>query len=59
MDEAHYEDPMTFKPERFLDQDNKFVGASSKNLWFGIGKRRCAGEILARAEVICFNDKIN
>jgi cytochrome P450 len=46
-DREHWSDPEVFRPERFLDTDGKFV----KDEWlipFGVGKRVCLGEILAR-----------
>jgi methyl farnesoate epoxidase/farnesoate epoxidase len=46
-DREHWSDPEVFRPERFLCADGKFV----KDEWlipFGVGKRVCLGEILAR-----------
>lgn len=48
MDERNFDDPTTFKPERFFE-NGKFV-KNEKVVLFGLGKRRCPGEILARAE---------
>ena len=53
MDAGNFADPETFKPERFLDGNGDFV-RSDKVILFGIGKRRCPGEILARAEYFLF-----
>ena len=51
LNEDYFEDPLKFKPERYLDEKmESFTGPSNKTFWFGLGKRRCAGEILARAE---------
>lgn len=51
-----WEDPFSFKPERFLNADgtevNKVEG--EKVMTFGLGKRRCIGEIIARNEVFLF-----
>ncbi|XP_030577631.1 cytochrome P450 1A1 [Archocentrus centrarchus] len=51
-----WEDPASFKPERFLNADgteiNKVEG--EKVMTFGMGKRRCIGEIIARNEVFLF-----
>ncbi|XP_061303304.1 cytochrome P450 1A5-like [Pezoporus flaviventris] len=55
-DEKLWKDPRTFKPERFLSADgtevNKVEGM--KVLIFGLGKRNCAGETIARWEVFLF-----
>ena len=43
----HWGDPKEFRPERFLDSDGVYV----KDDWmipFGIGKRTCMGEVMAR-----------
>ena len=42
-----------FKPERHIGPDNKFHSSEYLSL-FGIGKRRCVGEIMARAEQYIF-----
>ncbi|XP_069696212.1 methyl farnesoate epoxidase-like [Periplaneta americana] len=47
-DKEHWGDPETFRPERFLDADGKFV----RDDWmipFSQGKRSCVGEGLARS----------
>lgn len=48
-----FSNPKTFKPDRFLDADGKFV-PDERVIYFGIGKRRCVGEILGRAEAYLF-----
>ena len=48
MDEAYWGDPQTFRPERFLLKDE--FRPDERNIPFGIGKRRCLGENLARME---------
>ena len=54
LNDKFFEDPLKFKPERFLDINGKFV-PSDKIMLFSIGKRRCPGEALARAQVRCYN----
>ncbi len=48
-----FPDPETFKPERFVDKDGKFQ-FHEHICYFGIGRRRCIGEILAKAEQYLF-----
>uniref|UniRef100_A0A8C2F4J6 Cytochrome P450 1A n=1 Tax=Cyprinus carpio TaxID=7962 RepID=A0A8C2F4J6_CYPCA len=51
-----WKDPSSFNPDRFLSADgtvlNKMEG--EKVLVFGLGKRRCIGESIGRAEVFLF-----
>lgn len=51
-----WKDPSTFNPDRFLSTDgtevNKLDG--EKVMVFGMGKRRCIGEVIARNEVFLF-----
>jgi methyl farnesoate epoxidase/farnesoate epoxidase len=52
-DRDHWGDPEVFRPERFLDSDGKFL----KDEWminFGIGKRTCIGESLAKNVLFLF-----
>ncbi|KMZ59668.1 hypothetical protein ZOSMA_667G00010 [Zostera marina] len=49
-DEKLWKEPLEFKPERFLTQNNGSGEASNKSLKmlpFGVGRRRCPGETLA------------
>ncbi|KAF1753456.1 hypothetical protein GCK72_020013 [Caenorhabditis remanei] len=46
-DEANFKNPTEFQPERFLENNN----LEKKLIPFGIGKRSCLGESLARAEL--------
>ncbi|KAG8313366.1 hypothetical protein J6590_001833 [Homalodisca vitripennis] len=53
MDEQHWGDPHNFRPERFLDSENKIIHDD----WlipFGLGRRRCLGETLARPMLFLF-----
>ncbi|XP_029986738.1 cytochrome P450 1A1 [Sphaeramia orbicularis] len=51
-----WKDPSSFNPDRFLSPDgtevNKLEG--EKVIAFGMGKRRCIGEVIARNEVYLF-----
>jgi len=53
MDEKYWGDPHVFRPERFLDKNGVFR-PDDMNLPFGIGRRRCLGEPLARMENFLF-----
>lgn len=51
-DERQWEDPMKFKPHRWLDDDGSFNLHKCKSyLPFLLGKRACVGEQVARAEI--------
>lgn len=52
-DPKHFQDPNTFKPDRFLDDYGKFV-KNSHNIVFGIGKRDCPGKSLALTQFFLF-----
>ncbi|XP_042843612.1 cytochrome P450 1A2 isoform X2 [Panthera tigris] len=49
-------DPFEFRPERFLTADGTAINKilSEKVMIFGLGKRRCIGEVLAKWEVFLF-----
>jgi len=47
-------DEDTFRPERFLDSNGEFKRDLCALTFFGLGKRRCPGEHLARAEVFMY-----
>lgn len=49
----HWNDPHTFKPERFLNKGENLL-QDDWLLPFGAGKRRCIGEGLARSELFLF-----
>ncbi|XP_043837526.1 cytochrome P450 1A2 isoform X2 [Dromiciops gliroides] len=54
-DQKLWGDPFMFRPERFLSADGTINKAlSEKVILFGLGKRRCIGEILARWEIFLF-----
>ncbi|XP_071118874.1 cytochrome P450 2B9-like [Haliotis cracherodii] len=54
-DESFWEDPFTFDPTRFLDEHGKLLPPEDEKrqrlLTFGIGKRSCIGEKLARVRI--------
>lgn len=53
-DNAIWEAPHEFKPERFLDSNGKLSLKSDLSLPFGAGKRLCAGETFARNMLFLF-----
>ena len=53
MDERYFPEPESFKPERFLDKNGKFF-QPPELMPFGVGKRACLGEGLARLELFLF-----
>ncbi|XP_009975988.1 PREDICTED: cytochrome P450 1A5-like [Tauraco erythrolophus] len=55
-DEKLWKDPQTFNPERFLNAEGTEVNKvdGEKVLIFGLGKRRCIGEPIARWQIFLF-----
>ncbi|KAM6426170.1 cytochrome P450 1A5-like isoform 1-T3 [Liasis olivaceus] len=55
-DENLWEDPSAFIPERFLTANGKEINKdeSEKILLFGMGRRRCIGEAIARRQIFLF-----
>lgn len=49
-----FPDPETFLPERFLDVSEENVTGTDRLYQFGVGKRMCPGEGLARVEIYIF-----
>ncbi|XP_048780498.2 cytochrome P450 1A1-like [Ostrea edulis] len=56
--EKEWEQPFTFKPERFLDADGLLLPANDpvrkKFCAFGTGKRNCIGEVFAKSRIFLF-----
>jgi len=50
MDPLNFPQPAVFNPERFIGPDNRYE-KNEKLIPFGIGKRVCMGELLARNQV--------
>jgi cytochrome P450 len=53
VDPKVWKDPDVFRPDRFLDDDNKIVG-KDRIIPFSLGRRSCLGEMLARQEIFLF-----
>ncbi|XP_046852393.1 cytochrome P450 2D4-like isoform X2 [Xenia sp. Carnegie-2017] len=55
-DEREWLEPHKFKPERFLDEDGKFVGWTKYPAFmpFGLGRRECAGISFAKIMLFTF-----
>ncbi len=54
MDPKTFPDPEKFKPERFIDANSGSFVPHPNVVPFGIGKRRCLGESLAKTELFIF-----
>nr|CAH7744053.1 unnamed protein product [Callosobruchus chinensis] len=54
MNEKIWKEPLEFRPERFLDDKNDVVVDEKHFMPFGIGKRRCLGETLGKANIFLF-----
>ena len=54
MSEDNFSNPEKFYPERFIDATTGEVIRDEKVILFGVGKRRCPGELLAKAKLLPF-----
>ncbi|XP_046391138.1 methyl farnesoate epoxidase [Ischnura elegans] len=53
MNQEFWDDPEMFKPERFIDSEGN-IQIPDCMIPFGVGKRRCVGESLAKSNVFLF-----
>ena len=52
-DEKNWNDPLEFKPKRFLDEHGKYyLSGTSAFLPFSVGRRICPGQSLAMAYIL-------
>ncbi|XP_055315409.1 methyl farnesoate epoxidase-like [Sitodiplosis mosellana] len=54
MDKDYWHDPDIFRPERFLNENGEYIPHTEQFLPFGLGKRRCMGENLAKASLFLY-----
>lgn len=56
--EKYWDEPFSFKPERFLDSNGQLFPAThpirKRLLVFGLGKRSCIGEVFAKSRTFLF-----
>ncbi|XP_008549892.1 methyl farnesoate epoxidase-like [Microplitis demolitor] len=52
-DESCWEKPEEFRPDRFLDENGRYH-RRNEFIPFGLGKRRCLGEIMAKSLIFLF-----
>nr|XP_003702355.1 PREDICTED: probable cytochrome P450 305a1 isoform X3 [Megachile rotundata] len=53
MDKEHWGDPEVFRPERFIDSKGQFI-EDSWLIPFGLGRRKCLGETVAKRTTFLF-----
>ena len=55
-DTREWNEPDVFKPERFLDENGDMIHSEIKReMSFGLGRRSCLGEVLAKASCSFFS----
>ncbi|CAG9771581.1 unnamed protein product, partial [Ceutorhynchus assimilis] len=52
-DQDYWKDPENFRPERFLDENGSII-RQDRVLTFGLGKRKCLGDVLAKSCIFLF-----
>lgn len=52
-EKPHWKDPEVFRPQRFLNANGEFI-PDDFSIPFGLGKRRCLGEVLARNSLFLY-----
>ncbi|CAH1801461.1 unnamed protein product, partial [Owenia fusiformis] len=55
-DEKYFDEPYEFKVERFLDEEGNLLPGNERKsfLPFGVGKRECLGEAMAKVRMFLF-----
>ena len=55
-DDRYFDEPLTFKPQRFLDDDGDLLPPTKDRHFFAFsaGPRECIGQVLARSELFLF-----
>jgi 26-hydroxylase len=54
MNPSLWKDPEVFNPDRFLNKDKSQVIKPEYFIPFGVGRRVCLGDVLAKAELFLF-----
>ena len=54
MDPTLWKDPEAFNPQRFLNEDGTKTVRPDFFIPFGVGRRMCLGDVLAKAELFLF-----
>ncbi|CAH1786746.1 unnamed protein product [Owenia fusiformis] len=56
----YFKDPLSFNPDRFLENDGSLSPASSRRMLtpFGAGTRNCIGEVFARTRLFLFTSSL-
>lgn len=54
MDKDYWHDPNVFRPERFLNENGEYIPHTEQFFPFGLGKRRCMGENLAKNSLFLY-----
>ncbi|RXG73857.1 hypothetical protein Avbf_01515 [Armadillidium vulgare] len=57
-DPKYWKHPNTFSIDNFLDEEGKFIKNKEGYLPFGLGRRQCLGESLAKMELFLFTGAI-